>query len=322
MTALSEMGGDMEPRVTVFTCVYNGARTMHRVFRSMLRQTYRNIEHIIVDDGSTDMDQYRGELEKYVADAPFEVKVFHKENGGKHTATNVAWDQATGEFIIKLDADDELTPNCISFLVDQWYVIPAEERAKYWCVHGRCEDQTNHQFIGDYYPENINILSLEEQKRIVPNIRGEKTGLMLKLVLDHYRYPEPKGVKFVTENIVWNQITCSYKTWYTNEVVRVYYINEGPSLAHPIRSKQTFSDNAYNKSWFLLNRKKYPLRGIKQLLAYVAKHAVSYMLGTKEFKRNNPFIINRKDAVLTFLQTMSIVPAAAMVPICKLRYKL
>lgn len=312
----------MEPKVTVFTCVYNGARTMHRVFRSMLRQTYRNIEHIIVDDGSTDMDQYRGELEKYIEDAPFEVKVFHKENGGKHTATNVAWDQATGEFIIKLDADDELTPNCISFLIGQWFVIPAEERSQYWCVHGRCEDQTNHQFLGDYYPENINSLSFEEQKRIVPNIRGEKTGLMLKSVLDHYRYPEPKGVKFVTENVVWNQITCIYRTWYTNEVVRVYYINEGPSLAHPIRSRQTFSNNAFNKSWFLFNRKKYPLRGRKQFLEYVVKHAVSYMLGTKEYKRNNRYIINRKDVVLTFFQIMSIVPAAVMVPICTMRYKL
>ena len=322
MSVLSEKDPKKEPKVTVFTCVFNGARTMHRVFRSMLRQTYRNIEHIIVDDGSTDMDQYRGELERYTESAPFDVKVFHKENGGKHTATNVAWEQATGEFVIKLDADDELMPHCISFLVEQWFLIPAEERAQYWCVHGRCKDQTDHQFMGDYYPENINALPFEEQKRIVPRIRGEKTGLMLKSVLDHYRYPEPKGVKFVTENVVWNQITCIYRTWYTNEVVRVYYINEGPSLAHPIRSRQTFSNNAYNKSWFLLNRKKFPLRGKKQFLEYVVKYAVSYMLGTKEFKQNNRYISNRKDAVLTIFQIASVIPAAVMIPVCRIRYRL
>ena len=42
------------PLVSVYTCVYNGERTIHRVFESMENLNYPNIEHIIVNDGSTD----------------------------------------------------------------------------------------------------------------------------------------------------------------------------------------------------------------------------------------------------------------------------
>lgn len=51
----------------------------------------------------------------------YPVKCHKKENGGKHTAPNVAWDLADGDFLIQLDADNELLPHSISFLVDTYF---------------------------------------------------------------------------------------------------------------------------------------------------------------------------------------------------------
>ena len=48
------MANEAMPLVSVFTCVYNRADKIHRVFRSLMGQSYRKIEHIIIDDGSTD----------------------------------------------------------------------------------------------------------------------------------------------------------------------------------------------------------------------------------------------------------------------------
>ena len=141
------------PLVSIYTCVYNGERTIHRVFKSLKNISYPNIEHIIINDGSTDNTDAL--IKEYIKESAFPVKYFTKPNGGKHTALNIAWQEAGGEFMIQLDADDELYPNSISYLVNEYYKIPEPVRKQYWCVHGRCVTQHG-DFVGDLYPEDIN----------------------------------------------------------------------------------------------------------------------------------------------------------------------
>lgn len=197
-------------KVSVFTCVYNGAHTIHRVFNSMKAQIYKNIEHVIVNDGSTDETEVL--VQQYMQEVDYPVKYIKKPNGGKHTATNVAWDNATGDFIVQLDADDELLPDAISFLVDTYDKIPDAVKEEYWCVHGRCVDQIKRELVGDLYPEGINMLPAEEAKRIANGVSGEKIGLMVRKKLDNWRYPEPEGVRFVTEGYLWKPLNMRYRT--------------------------------------------------------------------------------------------------------------
>ena len=79
---------DSMPLVTIYTCVYNGEKTLHRVFKSVENITYPNIEHIIVNDGSTDNTEAL--IQEYSKKVSFPVRCFKKENGGKHTALNVS----------------------------------------------------------------------------------------------------------------------------------------------------------------------------------------------------------------------------------------
>ena len=139
----------MNYKVSVFTCVYNRAHTIHRVFDSMKKQTYKNIEHIIVDDGSQDnLDEL---VAGYIASVDYEVKYIKKKNGGKHTATNIAWDNADGDFLFQLDSDDEIFPDAITKLVDMYRNIPDDEKAEFWCVLGRCVDQIEGKMIAVSY---------------------------------------------------------------------------------------------------------------------------------------------------------------------------
>ena len=103
------------PLVSIYTCVYNMADTIKRACDSVYRQTYPNIEHVIVNDGSEDnISEF---LTDYKKTARYPVHIFNKSNGGKHTALNVAWQAANGQFMIQLDADDELLPHCVEFLI-------------------------------------------------------------------------------------------------------------------------------------------------------------------------------------------------------------
>ena len=295
----------MDYLVSIYTCVYNGEKTIHRVFGSIKNQTYKNIEHIIVNDGSTDGT---AELVKqYMSEADYPVKYFEKENGGKHTAANAAWDNAEGYFAVQLDADDELLPDAIEFLVNEYKSIPDEIKDDFWCVHGRCIDQSEHKMIGEPYPEGINDLSAEKALRIAENIKGDKFGMMKTACLKGYRYPEPEAVTFVTENHVWHPVNQLYRTWYTNREALIYYINEGESLSNPKLKKQTCSNYAYNLKYELENRKKFRLPA-KKILNSLLFYIIYRGMATEAYKKAHPYFLRNNDIFLNMMLFILAVP--------------
>ncbi len=269
------------PLVSVCTCAYNMADKIHRVFDSMKAMDYPNLEHIIVDDGSS--DHLEELVEKYKSEVSFPVKYVYKENGGKHTALNRAWDMAEGEFVLTCDADDALFPHCVRFLVDTYYEIPEDKREEYWCVQGRCVTQ-NGEFVGDRYPEDINDHPWREAGKIASTCKGEKFGLKKKAVLDAYRFPEVVGVTYVPEGIIWRQLNKRYGTYYTNETVRTYYVNEGGNLTAAPRSRRQLAAKAFLLKYKLMNKAEYGSVG-RNLILY----SLLYCLSWDKYRKNNPY---------------------------------
>ena len=95
------------PLVSVVIPSYNAAATLPATLDSVLAQTYRNIETIVVDDGSTDATA--DVLARYAG----RVRAIRQANGGLAAARNAGWAAASGEFIALLDADDLCEPERI-----------------------------------------------------------------------------------------------------------------------------------------------------------------------------------------------------------------
>lgn len=91
------------PMISVIVPVYNTEKYLDRCIQSILAQTYSNFELLLVDDGSTDSS---GAICDRYAEQDSRVRVFHKVNGGASTARNMGLDNAKGEYLIFLDADD------------------------------------------------------------------------------------------------------------------------------------------------------------------------------------------------------------------------
>ena len=91
-------------KVSVIIPVYNVKLYLERCVYSVLRQTYKDLEIILVDDGSKDNS---GELCDQLALSDQRIRVIHQENQGLSGARNTGISQATGEYIIFLDSDDE-----------------------------------------------------------------------------------------------------------------------------------------------------------------------------------------------------------------------
>lgn len=94
---------DRTPKVSIIVPVYNVAPYLQQCMDSLISQTYRNIEIICIDDGSTDAS---GEILDQYAAADVRISVRHTPNSGVASARNTALSYATGEYVTFVDGDD------------------------------------------------------------------------------------------------------------------------------------------------------------------------------------------------------------------------
>lgn len=104
-----------EGLISVIIPLYNGEKHIESCLDSVISQTYKDIEVLVVDDGSKDEGAFV--VKKYQEKEP-RVKLFQKENGGVSSARNLALKEASGDYIMFLDCDDTLKPDCCEVLLD------------------------------------------------------------------------------------------------------------------------------------------------------------------------------------------------------------
>lgn len=104
----------MEKLVSVIVPIYNVEKYIEKTVKSVLEQDYKNIEVILVDDGSPDKSSL---IIDELSRGDDRVICIHKENGGVSSARNVGIKIAKGEYITFIDGDDWVEPNYISYLL-------------------------------------------------------------------------------------------------------------------------------------------------------------------------------------------------------------
>ena len=104
----------MDLKVSIIVDNYNYGRFLGIAIESALAQTWKNLEVIVVDDGST--DESPEVISRYVG----RITAIRKENGGQASAFNVGFQHSSGQLVIFLDADDVLYPNCVACVVARY----------------------------------------------------------------------------------------------------------------------------------------------------------------------------------------------------------
>jgi glycosyltransferase involved in cell wall biosynthesis len=101
--------------ISVIVPIYNAELYLEKCLNSIIGQTYRHLEIILIDDGSTDKS---GAMCDRFAAADDRIKVIHRKNGGISAARNSGLDIATGDYFGFADSDDWLEPDMYQFLLD------------------------------------------------------------------------------------------------------------------------------------------------------------------------------------------------------------
>lgn len=149
------MGGFMksqEIKVSIIMPVYNCGTRMVRAIDSVLNQSYKNIQLILIDDGSRDnspsiCDQY--------ARTDYRVEVVHQKNGGASSARNTGLEKVKGDYVAFVDADDEVSELYIEVLL---YVATITNTKISTCEAFYCTDNDwKKQIVNGVTPRIINV---------------------------------------------------------------------------------------------------------------------------------------------------------------------
>ena len=109
--------------VSIVVPVYNIENYLESCVESLIRQTYKNIEIILVDDGATDSS---GKICDFYAEKDYRVRVLHKENGGLSDARNKGAEMAAGEYLFFVDGDDRVSEKLVEKAVEKGETLKAD----------------------------------------------------------------------------------------------------------------------------------------------------------------------------------------------------
>ena len=257
-------------KFTVFTPTFNRANTLERVFNSLVSQTFRDFEWIVVDDGST--DNTKKLIERWKKEADFTIRYFYQENKGKHIAFNIGVKLANGELFVPADSDDVFTPEALERFLYHWNNVPADKRNNFSGVTCLCQDE-NGNIIGDKFPKDImdsNGLEMSHKYKI----KGEKWGFYRTDVLRNFPFPDISNVGYIPESLVWHAITTKYKKRFVNDVLRIYFKGPDQIMLQTKKkpSKYAFGRQLYhreNLNKYIFWAKYDPLGFLKSAVNYV-----------------------------------------------------
>ena len=187
-------------KISVIIPCYNVEKYIEKCMDSVLGQTHKNIEIILVDDGSTDRT---GSICEAYADSDIRVKVIHRENGGAAAARNTGIETAVGDYVIFIDSDDWIEKDTLEYLLSMISKYRVE------CAIGRTRsifETGGIRKISDKIIEPDRLISSSEIiKQVLTNGSGTINKLFNREIFKKIRFSE--GITNEDEVIMLNIYT-------------------------------------------------------------------------------------------------------------------
>ena len=163
--------------ISIIIPFYNEKYYFEKCISSVLKQTYLNIEIIVVDDGSDQI--YYDKLQNLQSSYP-KIKVFHKKNEGAGLARNFGIKNSKGKYIAFLDADDEWLP----FKLDYQLSLMKKNRIDF--IHNSYQiKDDNEKYVGKFIAKELNYVKLLKSCDI-----GLSTVLVKSTLIKKYLFPK------------------------------------------------------------------------------------------------------------------------------------
>lgn len=265
--------------LTVFTPAYNRAHTLPRTYESLRRQNCKSFLWLIVDDGSTD-DTATLVRQWQNCENDFEIRYIYKENGGMHTAHNVAYANIHTELNVCIDSDDMMAENAVEKILTKW----EEVRDQGYAGLIGLDADLDGNIIGKGFPNALEATTLSGY--YAQGGFGDKKLVYRTDVIQAYpEYPVFPGEKYVALAYKYRLIDQSYDLAVLDKVLcNVEYQANGSSNT---MWKQYLTNP---KGWMFWRKvqMQYP-ESVKRLVINCIHYCSSSLIaGEKHFVRESP----------------------------------
>lgn len=210
--------------LTVFTPAYNRAHTLGRTYASLCAQTCKDFVWLIVDDGSQDetTDLVQSWQQR---DNGFAIEYIRKENGGMHTAHNIAYENIRTELNTCIDSDDKMPPDAVETILEKWALVKNQGYAGLIALDADFDGTV----IGKGFPEGMTETTLSGY--YAGGGFGDKKLVYRTDVINSYPpYPVFEGEKYVALAYKYRLIDQQYKLAVLDRVIcEVEYQADGHS---------------------------------------------------------------------------------------------
>lgn len=210
--------------ITIFTPTYNREKNLPVLYKSLLKQTYKNFEWLIVDDGSS--DNTRQLVNSFIDENKIDIRYIYQKNSGKHIAFNTGVTNAKYNLFMCIDSDDYLVDDILCEIINTWKMVKKNYNTQVVCgllAHrGKNSKET---MFGEHF---VNPYKLSTVRQEMENGYFETTMLHLTSILKEFPFPYFEGEKFLTEDIIWRQIDAKYKYYVVPKVWTICeYLQDG-----------------------------------------------------------------------------------------------
>ena len=186
--------------ITVFTPTYNREYKLSQLYNSLISQTNKDFEWIIVDDGST--DNTKSLVASWISENKIKIRYYKQKNQGKPIAHNKGVLESKGELFICVDSDDYLIDKAIEIIEKNWN----KHRDNTNCVGMvAAKILKNNETVGTEMPKNVNYSTLQDLYCKYKH-KGDTALIYRCEIIKKYQFPKINGEKFIPETYLYNQI--------------------------------------------------------------------------------------------------------------------
>lgn len=209
--------------ITVLTPTFNRGGGLQSLWDSLQKQTVKDFEWLVVDDGST--DGTKNLITQLQENSDFPIRYIYKSNGGKHTALNVGIQTICSELTFIVDSDDCVTDDAVESILK---------------IHQKYRSQNNicgYAFLRAFPDGKVNGKKFDVNEKIGSyidvRVNGDDTGADKAEVfkthcLKEFPFPEYPNEKFLGEDLVWVRMARKYEMVHINKAIYVgNYLEDG-----------------------------------------------------------------------------------------------
>lgn len=268
----------MKKFISIIVPIFNSDTTLDRCINSIINQTYKNIEIILVDDGSTDNSAEK--CDEYLK-IDSRIKVIHKQNGGVSSARNIGLSHATGDYIAFVDSDDYVENNMYELL------IKCIEKNKSDIAISNVFFETPEKSIVHNYEHsdfNFNKENYPENSYFIKSISGYVCNKLYSR--DMIYYDDESFISFNSDICIGEDDLFNYEIFDKNSEIKYSYIDI--RLYHYILNNSSATNKKFN---------------LKKLSYFDAKEKEINML--EFYKISNDFL--KADYIINFIRTKIII---------------